>query len=219
MRVDKNDIFLNPASYFDLPDIKRLYISENLEKQIGVFFEDNKNEAALRKIAKELGIKEMNLCVLLPGGYTSISRCAGNELDAKIWLKGDLVEDFTSTIKDDDLLFTGSSSSKMEFAKWHFLLIIFLQYVDIERKELNPKEKFKPQKYNSIKNNSNVKFTVADVNWSFDVQINSPFAVSGHYRLQRYGPGREKLRMIYIDAFEKSGYHRKSGKEKFEEDL
>ena len=39
-------------------------------------------------------------------------------------------------------------------------------------------------------------------------QKSDGFKVSGHLRLQRYGEQKSKVKLIYIDEFEKQGYTR-----------
>lgn len=74
------------------------------------------------------------------------------------------------------------------------------------------------KKYEPVKNDSKIPFTVADVNWAFQTDRDTPFSVSGHYRLQRYGPGWQNAKLIYIEPFEKHGFHKKAGKDRFEKD-
>lgn len=73
-------------------------------------------------------------------------------------------------------------------------------------------KKYKSAKGAAIKNLTQSDLLIADINWSYDVERNVPFSVSGHYRMQPCGPSRSKLKLIWVEAFQKKGYKRKAGK-------
>lgn len=222
MRVSKNDIFLNPEKYSGFKTYERLYVSENLSLFIRDFFtndKDFKHAERLHKIVSDLGFKPMNLVLAGHDGMTALCQILEDEI---------LVVLKRHYNQDESLLFSLEKkhpekicglSKKTEDAMVISLgfqsFLYFLLFIDVERRELKPKEKHNPKRYEPVKNDTNIIFTVADANWGFATDLNAPFSVSGHYRLQRYGPGRQHTRLIYIEAFEKHGYHRKAGKQNF----
>ena len=63
---------------------------------------------------------------------------------------------------------------------------------------------------------------VVDKFYNTEIFVDHPFGVCGHWRNQYCGRdefGNKKHKRIWIEAFEKSGYHRKSIKMKLEEEL
>lgn len=53
---------------------------------------------------------------------------------------------------------------------------------------------------------------IIDAHWYTSILRTDPFLVRGHFRSQRYGAGRGKVRVQWIAAFQKNGYTRKAGK-------
>lgn len=63
---------------------------------------------------------------------------------------------------------------------------------------------------------------IVDKFYNTEIFVDHPFGVCGHWRNQYCGRdefGNKKHKRIWIEAFEKSGYHRKSTKMKLEEEL
>lgn len=63
---------------------------------------------------------------------------------------------------------------------------------------------------------------VVDKFYNTEIFVDYPFGVRGHWRNQYIGRdefGNKKHKRIWIEAFEKNGYHRKSTKMKLEEEL
>ncbi len=85
--------------------------------------------------------------------------------------------------------------------------LYFIHHCEIEEKVITPNEKFR--KY-GVKyfNESKSPFTVLDCTWFTDLVRDTPFSVSGHWRWQPCGVNRSKQRLIFIEPFEKTGYHR-----------
>lgn len=52
-----------------------------------------------------------------------------------------------------------------------------------------------------------------DSAWDIEINVINPFSVSGHFRMQPCGKGRQERKLIYIDSYIKQGYHRKCNKE------
>jgi len=93
-------------------------------------------------------------------------------------------------------------------------MYIYLTLIEVEIVHVLPKEKFVAKKYEGFKNQQKVKLNVADLSWSRTTVQSLPIAVTGHLRNQPYGPGRTSHKLIYIEPFLKSGYIKKSGKER-----
>lgn len=93
-------------------------------------------------------------------------------------------------------------------------IFTYLLFVDVETVEVPPKKKFQAKKYEDFVNKQDESIRVADLSWSKEAIASIPFGVSGHFRVQPFGEGRIKWRLIYINPYYKSGYLRKSGKEK-----
>lgn len=96
----------------------------------------------------------------------------------------------------------------------YMLLLYFMVECEVETKIIKPKEKIRVDK-DKYFNESKSPITLLDCRWFTELIINSPFGVSGHLRWQACGEGRTKRKLIWIDAFEKKGYHRKAKVETF----
>ena len=91
---------------------------------------------------------------------------------------------------------------------------IFLTLIEVETVFVEPKEKFRPKKFEGFKNQQKVRLQIADLGWSRETILSLPFSVSGHLRSQPVGPGRQERKQLYIAPYLKSGYHRQSGKDR-----
>ncbi len=91
------------------------------------------------------------------------------------------------------------------------LAINFIKKCEIEQKVLKPKEKYRDngQKYY---NESKSNVTILDCKWFTELIRDTPFSVKGHLRWQVHGEGRRNRKLIWIDEFQKEGYHRKPQK-------
>lgn len=96
-------------------------------------------------------------------------------------------------------------------------LLVYLFYGEITTKIIKPKGKIKINSFSSVLNNTEYNITFVDSNWKQRINYDNPFIVSGHFRLQPFGEGRNKKRIIWIDEFMKKGYYRKSGVENYKE--
>jgi hypothetical protein len=74
----------------------------------------------------------------------------------------------------------------------------------------NKKDRTNGQKHY---NESKSDITILDCRWFTELIRDTPFAVRGHLRWQVHGEKRGKRKLIWIDKFEKAGYHRKQSKE------
>jgi len=86
--------------------------------------------------------------------------------------------------------------------------ITFKQFAEIETKEIGGKDYPKKVKIGKEKylNESPCQINVLDSKWFTHTVRSDGFKVSGHFRLQPFGEGMKKRKLIYIEDFEKSGY-------------
>lgn len=92
------------------------------------------------------------------------------------------------------------------------LALNFIEHCEIEQKLLKPKEKYRnsgQRFYNESK--SDIK--ILDCKWFTELIRDTPFTVRGHLRWQFHGEGRKDRKLIWIDEFQKEGYHRKAEKQ------
>jgi hypothetical protein len=85
----------------------------------------------------------------------------------------------------------------------------FLKYVDVETKivNANKKEKHLGEKY---VNETNYKVQILDSTYFTTISRTEGFGVSGHFRLQPWGPGLTQKRLQWISAYEKDGYTKRA---------
>lgn len=135
----------------------------------------------------------------------------------------DLIKYFRNT--DDQTLYSSrfreSFSVKYRFIYESFKSFIFLMTSDIKTETfesvLSGKVKNPPTQFEDP-NTGRRNQGVIIVNKLYDTEINidCPFGVRGHWRNQYYGKdmtGKSIHKKIFIEAFEKKGYHRKATKE------
>lgn len=97
----------------------------------------------------------------------------------------------------------------MEFVK----LLTFTELSELETVVVAPKQSAGTKKQGKVLNESNTNVTIVDSSWNKILIKGDSFRVSGHLRFQRYGENKSKVKLIYIDEFEKSGYTRNAIKE------
>lgn len=105
---------------------------------------------------------------------------------------------------------------KMLFNMFHnswIFTVFFLNNCEIETVVLKPREKNRLHGVRYYNEMSKTPITVVDCTWYRELILNIPFGVRGHLRWQPCGEGRNKRKLIWIDGFEKKGYHRKAKKE------
>lgn len=93
--------------------------------------------------------------------------------------------------------------------------IYFIHNCETEQKVLKPKEKHRANGEKHY-NESNSNVVILDCKWFTELIRDTPFHVRGHLRWQVCGEGRKRRRLIWIEEFEKKGYHRKATKEVIE---
>lgn len=91
---------------------------------------------------------------------------------------------------------------------------VFLQYANLDTKVLNKNSK------DSIicryHNKLPFPITIVDSTWYTNLVRSEGFKVRGHFRLQPYGEGLSKKKLIWVNDFEKNGYTLKAKKLQYE---
>jgi hypothetical protein len=89
--------------------------------------------------------------------------------------------------------------------------LLFKTYADIEYKLIDGiKQKKSIANGEKIINDTELPIEYIDSTWFVTLIHTEGFKVSGHFRLQPYGKGLGKRKLIYINEFEKTGYTRKA---------
>lgn len=86
-------------------------------------------------------------------------------------------------------------------------ILTYLYYGDITSKFIPRKAKVKINNFKYLLNNSKYNITYVDSLWKQRISTEG-FKVSGHFRLQPFGEGRKKRKLIWIESFTKEGYSR-----------
>jgi len=91
-------------------------------------------------------------------------------------------------------------------------VVTFKQFAEIETKYLGGKAYPKKIKTDTDKylNESKVQINILDSRWFTETYRSEGFGVEGHFRLQPYGLGLKKRKLIYIKEYTKKGYNRKA---------
>lgn len=93
----------------------------------------------------------------------------------------------------------------------------FLEFAEVETVTLggkpNVSKRYKAddEKYLNL---IDIPVEIIDSRWFRKISSDKEFGVSGHFRLQPYGPGNAKRKLVYIADFVKHGYHRRATREK-----
>jgi hypothetical protein len=83
----------------------------------------------------------------------------------------------------------------------------FIEYADVETKNLSPKESF--EGFNCVyANDTKNNIKILNSTWFTNLVKSDAFKVRGHFRLQPY---KMTKRIIWINEFEKHGYTRNAG--------
>jgi hypothetical protein len=101
--------------------------------------------------------------------------------------------------------------------KGYFMILLFIHNCEIETIVLRPNSKNKVNGVKFYNESGKSPINVLDCRWFREIIINTPFSVSGHLRWQRVGQGRTGKRLVWVEGFEKKGYHRKATKQKIDE--
>jgi hypothetical protein len=97
-----------------------------------------------------------------------------------------------------------------------FQVLLYLEFAETKLVTTSPKSR----RYgtmsagNKVLNDTNETIFVVDSCWDTTIKT-SGFPVRGFFRWQPVGPGRNEVKLIWIDEFIKQGYTRTAGKEIF----
>lgn len=91
-------------------------------------------------------------------------------------------------------------------------LMTFMEQCEIETKVVESNKKYKTNG-TKIYNDTKQSITFLDCRWFTELIRTTPFLVSGHLRWQPCGEGNKKRKLIWVDSYEKKGYHRRATKE------
>jgi hypothetical protein len=80
--------------------------------------------------------------------------------------------------------------------------------VQLGKRTTTIKKELKKNKKTQIVTEAGLDYYLFDSKWYTEISNDESFQVSGHFRLQPYGDGTRRL--IWINEFTKSGYHRKA---------
>jgi hypothetical protein len=92
-------------------------------------------------------------------------------------------------------------------------ILIFLYFSEIKEVVLKSNAKIGNLSTGTYKNELKSSFILVDTTWNQISIRNTGFFVSGHFRLQPYGPDMSERRLIFIEEFQKHGYVRGAKKE------
>ena len=104
-------------------------------------------------------------------------------------------------------------SDVKEIEDYLYRLMCFMYLSDVEEIILQPGQKIGTKKTGKLINEIKHPLIIVNSKWNITSIRTEGFTVSGHFRLQPWGEGRSKVRVQWIDPFEKKGYIRGAGKE------
>lgn len=99
-------------------------------------------------------------------------------------------------------------------------LLMFIELSEIVYHEIKPNQKVNVSPTpgrnfdNKIKNETGVDVTFVTTGWNKILVVNGEFTVSGHLRIQPYGPMRSDYKLIWIEEYKKRGYIRRAIKDR-----
>ena len=96
-------------------------------------------------------------------------------------------------------------------------IMVFVELTDIELVKVPHKDRIKrPSTFEKkFDNRTGTEVVFVDTSWN-KIIVTEGFPVTGHFRVQPYGPGRNMHKLIWIDPFMKKGYRHRGGKSKIE---
>ena len=96
------------------------------------------------------------------------------------------------------------------------IFILFCHFADVSDEFMarpgSRKAREQAQTDDAWVNDTRVNVRRLDVSYFKNISRDEDFPVRGHFRMQPYGVGRNRRRLIYVDSFVKHGYHRRAGK-------
>lgn len=87
---------------------------------------------------------------------------------------------------------------------------LFINYAEIEKKEIQPSRQIWDGPTCLYNNKTRFPITVVDSAWYTHLVSSGAFKVRGHFRLQACGEALKDRKLIWIQDFEKEGYTRKA---------
>lgn len=89
---------------------------------------------------------------------------------------------------------------------------LFINFAQVETKTMKPNTQIWDERMvNALYNNkTNKDITIIDSKWYTELISSGSFNVRGHWRMQPHGPGMKQKKLIWINDFQKEGYHRKA---------
>lgn len=143
--------------------------------------------------------------------------------DYDMLLYGGVFTDMGDKGTDEDIHYDlcemeGSPENLRDFSTYMGVLLpTFLEFADIETIIINSampgkrKGEIGGEKYIT---DIPLDIEIIDSTWYRTLMHDAEFGVSGHFRLQPYGPGLASRRLIYIKDFIKHGYRRQARKDR-----
>lgn len=140
-------------------------------------------------------------CALMLFSKRTGSETAG--LDVCITLMKDSIKSFVWKEWED------AGQGEGYWAAWLIGILTFIKYCPLETKFVGAgrRERHAGQKY---VNETHHKIEILDSTWFTTIVRSEGFGVTGHFRMQPYGPGMGQKKLIWIEPFEKTGYTRKA---------
>lgn len=94
-----------------------------------------------------------------------------------------------------------------------YKLMCFVYLSDIEEIILKPGHRMGTRKSGKVFNELKHSLIVVTSKWNITSIRTEGFPVSGHFRLQPCGKGRNEVKVVLVDPYEKKGYVRKAKKQ------
>jgi hypothetical protein len=107
----------------------------------------------------------------------------------------------------------------VEQAELYVQCEVFLQYAELQTKELKPHHKQIEGVKCLYENKLPFTIQIIDSTWYTTLVKTDAFKVRGHFRLQPYGEGLSKKKLVWINEFQKEGYTRTAKKENYLENV
>ena len=98
------------------------------------------------------------------------------------------------------------------FLQWGIFEELFLQYAEIEVRELKPSRQIYDGVTCLYNNKTKSTIEIIDSTWFTTLVKSDEFKVRGHFRLQPCGESYSKRKLIWISDFKKHGYTREAKK-------
>lgn len=119
---------------------------------------------------------------------------------------------FTVDIANEKIIVPEDDFSKAALTAF-FQMYIFTELTDIEEEEVRPGKKSGTRSDNDqLKNDELFTITKIKTNWVKTLVSNNAIDVTGYLRIQRYGPGNEKRKLIWISPHTRRGFTIRAGK-------